>query len=483
MEITVAADGDHGSSNNNNNPPPPSPRRRRPPTWVVEVERTITEADASSEASRWQRHCIYRVPTCIKDIKPKAYQPQVVSLGPFHHGDPGLSPMEAHKRRALRHLLRRAARPLADFVAAVDAVAAQLETAYDLDVDGRWGGEEGRERFVEMMIVDGCFLLEVMRTAAGKHVEDYAVNDPVFSRHGVLYMVPYIRRDMLMLENQLPLLVLERLLAVETEKSNVHSRVSNEDMINRMVLRFLSPSSRVPPAGTALSLHPLDVLRRSMLHGQYQPPHRSGITDSSSYSDGGGDIIRSAVELYEAGIWFRRSRTDSLHDIRFRRGVLSLPTVAVDDSTEYMLLNMMAFERLHPGAGNDVTAYVFFMDNIIDSAKDVALLSSKGIIQNAVGSDKAVAKLFNSISKDVVLEPESALDDVQRQVNAYCRQPWNMWRANLIHTYFRSPWAFLSLAAAMFLLVMTVMQTVYTVLSFYEQKDSGSGGSVAPSPM
>uniref|UniRef100_J3N8V7 Uncharacterized protein n=2 Tax=Oryza brachyantha TaxID=4533 RepID=J3N8V7_ORYBR len=331
-----------------------------------------------------------------------------------------------------------------------------------------------------MMIVDGCFLLEVMRTAAGKHVDDYAANDPVFSRHGVLYMVPYIRRDMLMLENQLPLLVLERLLFIETERSPVHQRASNADQINRMVLRFLSPTSRTPAAGSALGLHPLDVLRRSMLHGSYQAPR--GPVDAPD-----ADIIRSAVELYEAGIRFRRSRTDSLHDIRFRHGVLAMPAVAVDDSTEYMLLNMMAFERLHPGAGNDVTAYVFFMDNIIDSAKDVALLSSRGIIQNAVGSDKAVAKLFNSISRDVVLEPESALDDVHRQVNAYCRQPWNMWRANLVHTYFRSPWAFLSLAAAVFLLVMTVMQTVYTVLSFYQSADSGGGGSggsgsTAPSP-
>ncbi|KAG8089954.1 hypothetical protein GUJ93_ZPchr0011g27631 [Zizania palustris] len=436
-------------------------------TWMVEVEKTVLEADAAAEVSR------------------KAYQPQVVSLGSFHHGDPALLPMEEHKRRALRHLLRRAGRPLDDFVDAVEEVAEQLECAY-VDLGGEWRGDsvggEARERFMEMMIVDGCFLLEVMRTAAGKHLDDYASNDPIFSRHGVLYMVPYIRRDMLMLENQLPLLVLERLLAVETERSSttVPSRISNDDVINRMVLRFLSPSSRTPAAGEGLGLHPLDVYRRSMLHGAYDARPRT-----REYYVPEGDTIRSAVELYEAGIRFRRSRTDSLHDIRFRHGVLSMPAVAVDDTTEYMLLNMMAFERLHPGAGNDVTAYVFFMDNIIDSAKDVALLSSNGVIQNAVGSDNAVAKLFNSISKDVVVEPESALDDVHWQVNAYFRQPWNMWRANLIHTYFRSPWAFLSLAAAVFLLVMTIMQTVYTVMSYYQQQQSsaGDGSTAAPPPM
>jgi hypothetical protein len=183
------------------------------------------------------------------------------------------------------------------------------------------------------------------------------------------------------------------------------------------------------------------------------------------------DTIRPAVELYEAGIQFKATKSSSLQDISFRHGVLSMPAVAVDDSTEYMLLNMMAFERLHAGAGSDVAAYVFFMTNIVDSARDVALLSSEGIIQNAIGSDKAVAKLFNGLSRDMVLEPDGALCEVRRQVNGYLRRPWSRWRANH-RAYFRSPWAFLSLVAAVFLLViMATLQTVYTVLQFYQ--DSG----------
>ena len=77
----------------------------------------------------------------------------------------------------------------------------------------------------------------------------------------------------------------------------------------------------------------------------------------------------SAMEIYEAGIHFRVSDTDSLLDVHFERGKLSMPAIRVDDRTEKKFLNLMAFERLHPGAGNDVTAYVLFMDNIISSAK------------------------------------------------------------------------------------------------------------------
>ncbi|KAI8022868.1 hypothetical protein LOK49_LG03G00002 [Camellia lanceoleosa] len=57
------------------------------------------------------------------------------------------------------------------------------------------------------------------------------------------------------------------------------------------------------------------------------------------------------------------------------------------------------------------------MDNIIDSAGDVSLLHSRSIIQNAIGSDKAVAKLFNSLSKDITLDPDSSLDVVHKKVH------------------------------------------------------------------
>ena len=186
------------------------------------LQRTDDDPSAA-ERVRWNRRSIYRVPEGMKEqTKSEAYRPLFVSLGPFHHGDPELLPMEEHKRRALRHLLRRAKRPLEEFAAAVEDVAEQLESAY-LDLGDEWHGADGRERFLEMMIVDGCFLLEVMKATeedGRNNVSDYAPNDPIFSHHGVLYMVPYIRRDMLMLENQLPLVLLEKLVAVETGKAS-----------------------------------------------------------------------------------------------------------------------------------------------------------------------------------------------------------------------------------------------------------------------
>ncbi|KAH7670072.1 hypothetical protein IHE45_10G001000 [Dioscorea alata] len=425
--------------------------------WVVDIQKKMNDVNPSKELALWSKQSIYKVPACIKDLNPKAYKPQIISLGPYHHGDTHLLPMEEHKQRALLHFLKRSSnKALDECMAAMEEVEPQLRASYQ-GLEGRWNN---KDLFLQLMIVDGCFMLEVLRVATGHHsAADYVSNDPIFSNHGMLYTVPYIKRDMLMLENQIPLLVLEKLLTIET------GTPPNEDHINKLVLKFFSTEVRVPTM--PLGLHPLDVFRKSLLQGPT-------IKSSSQKDHMSSEIIRSAMELDESGIRFRTSKSNSLRDIQFRHGILYLPVIVVDDATEFMFLNLMAFERLHVNAGNEVTAYVFFMDNIIDSAKDVSLLNSKGIIQNALGSDKAVAKLFNSLSKDVVLDPESTLDDVHLMVNKYCRKSWNMWRANLIHTYFRSPWAFLSLVAAIFLIFLTVAQTFYAIYPYYVPSQDSS---------
>uniref|UniRef100_A0A0E0BSQ9 Uncharacterized protein n=1 Tax=Oryza glumipatula TaxID=40148 RepID=A0A0E0BSQ9_9ORYZ len=448
-------------------------------SWVVDLEMSLDDI-----FTRWgseltpgsSRHSVYRVPASVKNLQPLAYQPQVVSLGPFHHGEAHLVPMEEHKRRAVLHVVRRARRPVDEFVAAVESVAWELEGAYQ-DLGDEWRSE----KFLRMMVMDGCFLLEVMRTTTGTWGWEssgwstvhagYQPDDPVFSRHGAIYTAPYVRRDMLIMENQLPLLLLDRLVAVE--RSVEDGRI--EDTVRRMVLRFVSPSMRTPPpVNVQAALHPLDLFRKSMLRRQHSGHHRikPPMDGAVRAEDAAAFTIRSATELHEMGIRFRRNGTDSLLDIRFRRGVLLLPAIAVDDTTEHIFLNLMAFERLHPGAGNDVSAFVFLMDSLIRSSRDVELLSIPRIIQNAVGGHRAVAAMFDRLSRYIVLDPESEMDYIYTAVNSYCRSRWRLWDVwfgNLVNTYFRSPWTFLSLAGAVSLLAMTVVQTIFTVLQFYHR--------------
>ena len=45
--------------------------------------------------------------------------------------------------------------------------------------------------------------------------DDYAANDPIFSGRSFIDLWPIMRDDMIAMENQLPLVVLQRLLAVQ----------------------------------------------------------------------------------------------------------------------------------------------------------------------------------------------------------------------------------------------------------------------------
>ncbi|KAF3451539.1 hypothetical protein FNV43_RR07634 [Rhamnella rubrinervis] len=420
------------------------------PQWASEVNEELKNlVDLRTEIQHWSKRSIYQIPACFADLNKKAFKPQFVSFGPYHHGERQLMPMEEHKHRALLHFLNRCGKPIELFLTSLEQEAQNLKESYE-PLGPEW--RDNTDRFLKLMILDGCFMLEVLRTCYTRISEDYAPNDPIFSTHGKLYIMPYFKRDMLMLENQLPLLLLEKLLDIEGNATH-----KEEEFVNKLILLYFETTDNVPELGKCL--HVLDVYRKSLL----LDPVGNSSPSNGNILVGGDGIIRSAIELNEAGIRFKRSHTTSLKDISFSGGILRLPVILVDDTTESMFLNLMAFERFHVGAGNDVTSYVFFMDHIIDSERDVALLHSRRIIHNSLGSDKAVAKLFNSMSKDITLDPESSLDMVYKKVNSYCRKPWNEWRANLIHTYFRNPWSILSLVAAVFLFALTIVQTIYTI--------------------
>lgn len=204
---------------------------------TVEIEKLIATSNANAllEKTTTARRSkttkgpsFYRVPDYIKKTtNPDAYRPHLVSLGPFHHGDKALLGMEAHKHRAVAHMVKRSGKPLREFMTAVKEVAQQLRGAYE-NLDKKWH----EERFVELMVIDGCFLLEIMRTfrafrRGGEVVDydDYGPDEPIFSKHGYLYLRCDIMSDMLTLENQVPLLLLQTLWHVmDPEKLiQVHS--------------------------------------------------------------------------------------------------------------------------------------------------------------------------------------------------------------------------------------------------------------------
>ncbi|GFY86699.1 hypothetical protein Acr_05g0003380 [Actinidia rufa] len=392
--------------------------------WVVRVEEDVKLLrDASSLSTDlvelWQKRCIYKVPTSMKDLNQKAYKPQLVSFGPYHHGEEHLRPMEEHKHRALVHFLKRSNKPLMSYYESLLEVVQDFKDSYD-SLDPEW--QSDNDRFLQLMILDGCFMLEVLRYTTDSF-DDYSRNDPIFSYHGK----------------------------------------EAEEHVNRLIRRFWNDQ----PERIGKCLHVLDIFRKGLL---YVEKYRHTCTTRRNYTN--ILVMGSVMELNEAGIRFKLSRTTSLKDISFRDGVLSLPLIVVDDSTESTLLNLIAFERLHIGAGTEVTNYVFFMGCILKSARDVSLLESQHIIiLNAIGSDKAIVEFFMSLSKEITLDPEDELNWVHEQIIMYRSKPFNRLRTHIVHAYHVStqwsPWAYWSIIAAILLFTLSMLQTLYTIYPYY----------------
>nr|CAB3479895.1 unnamed protein product [Digitaria exilis] len=384
-------------------------------SWKKAMEK---KRDKYEEEARWKKPSIFLVPQWMKDSKEsKDYRPELVSLGPYHHGDPDLLPMESHKHRAVQTMLSMSSQKVSpqDLFHAIEGVADKLLEAYH-DLDPSWRHGAKRDYFIRMMVNDGCFLLEFMRAVKSLNqgeiaLSEYAPSDPVFSRRGLI------------------------------------SIDNREPLFN----------------GDQLGMHPLDIFHRSLC----------GPRLKSTEWHGWVDAVPSAVKLRASGIDFKRSITNKLCDIDFKNRVLWMPRIVVGDGTKKELLNLMAFEHLHRGIVTDVsvTNFVFFMDNIIYTEADVELLKKREVIEHTLGTNMEVANLFNNMKKGaVMMRPygSGSLPLVKEKVNKHSKKTLYKWRASFIQTYLRSPWVFISLVAAVILLIATILQTAYTIAPYYK---------------
>lgn len=434
--------------------------------WIIDLTKQLEHPLPSTDDKLWTKS-IYRVPKILTDVNSQAYEPKLASFGPYHHDCLHLRPMEQHKRRALIQFLRRirkASKSPEDVLVAMKKVESSLRFSYD-SLQTEDDGDDPRHRdwtkdeFLKLMITDGCFALEVMLAetrSAAEEQSDYDSHDPVFGADRKNYVIPDLKRDMLLIENQLPLLALSTLADMEGSGTgdvtsliksfyNISS-ASPDDFITEEGLKPVEPS-----------FHILDLYRKIMTaNGNYLP----------SYEEN----VQSATELRDAGVSFCKSDTNSFRDISFAGGMLSLPPLEIDDTTESLLLNLMALERLHATAGNEVTAYAFFMDGLINTTDDVALLRTEEIIMGWVGCDDNIAKMFNRITKEatLVVFKDDIQIDVNHTLNVYCKKKMHKWRASFVQTYLKNPWVFTSLIGGLVLLGLTIVQTVYTIMSYYQ---------------
>ncbi|KAL6272735.1 hypothetical protein ACE6H2_023427 [Prunus campanulata] len=450
-----------------------------------DAERRLVPAPDDNSA-RSSRSKIQSVPRILRSHRSldKYFEPRVLAMGPIHHD----KCIEAEK---LKYTLA------ADFIKdsgcthyqlyeqILDRIA-EIKDCYDNEATKCYDDDE---TLAWMLLIDGCSTLQFMHKI--DRLEEFGMNRT---------QAAFARLDLFLLENQLPYQVLELLMSSNTKKEELFSSIQSfvelqiiaaEKPLDRLqrekqeallklrshaqIIRaaylfkeiaadFPRPTFHFPDYGHP-TCHLLDFLRERMLGPPPKVPKDDHRKEDNSPS------FRNAQELKAAGVHFRRSKTSSLWDISFTSlgfvGFLNLPPINEDEMP--LFLNFIAYEMCPDFLNNfGVTSYFSFLSSLIAHPDDAKQLRSARILCNLRGSDQALADLFHEIGPDLVLA-HPMYDFVNAKLEKHYKTKWKAWFAQFFEDHFSSPLVMLAFIGALTALVLSGIQTWYTVLSFYQK--------------
>ncbi|TVU16904.1 hypothetical protein EJB05_32907, partial [Eragrostis curvula] len=360
---------------------------------------------------------IHRFPPSLGGIGSRYTTPSVVSLGPYHHGSPHLKQMEPVKHAAACYFCADSNSSIREVYEKIVSVAGDARGFYEEEAVAHFSDAE----FAEMMFLDGCFLLE--------YIGGMKDHDPLLANSMVLSTGPCMLRDIMLLENQLPWLILETLMTfkpVEVYKFMIH------------VIRVDLLADGKVPAGE-------DVIK------QFKAPHFLGLARlcvTGNKSDGQeGDHSRvteqsrgtaaslSAIRLAEMGVKVKAASKTNLFiemNVTSKGSIcadLSLSPVCLNDFTTCWLVNMAAFETSiatgYPLDGFVISSYLSLLAMLMDKEEDVHELRARHIIRSFY-SNKETLHFFKSIARHLRLGNRcfvisKIIDDYKREKKTWIK--------------------------------------------------------------
>ncbi|KEH17802.1 hypothetical protein MtrunA17_Chr8g0334911 [Medicago truncatula] len=378
------------------------------------------------EPPLWPQCCIYKVPTTLLNVKEEDYTPLLISIGPIHHSNKTHEDMQEHKQRYFHFFWNRLDQKsdLMNYKTFLEQEEHNIRHCYQkifVDIS--------QKQFVDMILLDAVFIMELFlrEKKRWEHKDDYIVTQHCVSKS--------IQRDLLLLENQLPIYVLEKLY-----DTVVPSSVKNHNRFIKLAHEYFascyphhkeSSERMFEEKNWEKSLHFTDLIRYSYLPMKL----------SDQYMDSQNECLmsRTATKLNEAGISLEKVYNRSLLDIKFKkRHFLSLflcgcfpcfkarflfPQLKVNHSTESILRNLIAFEQCHYPDKPYICNYVSLLDSLIDTKDDAELLVEKDMIVHELGSHEELTSLVINLSKHVVTN-SSCYYQLMEDLNEHYNSGW-----------------------------------------------------------
>jgi hypothetical protein len=342
---------------------------------------------------------MHRYPASIRELGYRYTVPTIMSIGPYHHGRDHLKKAEEAKHVAAYSCIKHSGLSVQEMYDAVASVAREARSLYERDT---MAGIEDDE-FLPMMFYDACFLMQFMLWTTSETGTtqmhpwlDYFLK----SNKGDIY------HDVMLLENQLPWVVVEtlaRFSSVDLQKfakgfklHNSHSHAHTPSMDLEAQSSAITHDSTLDPP------HLLGYVRFYLVGTSktkmYRPDKEAKVIS----------ISVSATELAGMGITLRPSKTTELSHMGFKEAgplfaEVFLPHILLTYARASYLLNMAAFEitsKPRPDHGEDtaVCSYFQLLGMLMDREKDVQELRSKGLLPGGGGlTDKETLDFFTSL--------------------------------------------------------------------------------------
>lgn len=304
-------------------------------------------------------------------------------------------------------------------------------------------------------MLDGCFLLEFfLRKGEGQLAG---------APGGAKWAWQHMYRDVLLLDNQIPFFVIEKLhgIAFPTEDGGT-DRDALVDIFCKAFAGDL-PSSRPIRPRSGKTIHHL-------LHLHYECNVRNPATDTADKSSRNGNgsnadaslavwkqqpspvpssrssstdvgamngqrltttsMVPQASKMEEAGVTFKRKAAPrDMFDVSFRYGVLHVPAFVLDEASKVLLANLVAFEQGGGRAarqlegGNLVTGFVALLGSLVGAPRDVEVLRRCGVMHCMVAHDDAVRYFAHVVQYATMDYDRHLLACLFRDIREHCH--WN----------------------------------------------------------
>ncbi|KAL2324174.1 hypothetical protein Fmac_023232 [Flemingia macrophylla] len=426
---------------------------------------------------------IQRVPNFLRqnDRFAKYRTPKLISFGPIHHKDPHLQHGEEFKllwtskfvTRYSRHTTKDTNQATHDLFEKIKGDMEELKKLFTEDAILEGGYDDNYLTW--MFFVDGCSALYFMENVDMHHPEALNIK---------LDQLMYIWRDMYLLENQLPMRLLKLLL--ESGEGNLNYSLLNFQSMG--VIKGLDMS--VIPLYNSDAIHILDYFR-STITGL---PMNENIPNQDDNLE---NVIQNAPD-YQISIYTYKNIRDlkavgigvkpcttgenpfSWSNVHFLSnwlgGELRLPMFVFNDNTPYIFRNLLAYEMCPDNFHHkyECCSFFSFMDTLIDSAEDVKELRLSGTLINMLASDEELANFINELGDDLPTKLSDIFRtrsvafsakymNVKLQIEKHYSTKWRRWVAQGYNTYFGSPWSIITFLAALVALVLTSIQTWFTL--------------------